>query len=398
VSSSARTTTSCLYGVAAIITLWLIATLATAAIAQEPQPQRWDREAARSLLGYIEQAGSHGLDPADYRPARLKKAIDADDPAALEKEADEIFGLIAADLAVGHVRPEQRGRYYIEPTSLDPALVAWMIDMAITAHKVGWVLDSFAPQNPEYGALRKALAGPDGKDAGKRAQLMAGLEHWRWFPHNPGQKYLIVNIPEYRLRMIEGGKEIDSHKVIVGKPNKQTPQFQARVTGVIFNPPWVVPQSILPEGIGSLVRTNPAAARSRGYTWTGSGGHLTVTQRPGPTNSLGQMKLDMPNPLTVYLHDTPSKALFDEEDRTFSHGCMRMQYPFDLAEKLLANVGWDRVRIDAVVASRVTTRVAWSAPLPVYVVYITAVPQPDGSIAYLKDPYKLDAALAAKLN
>jgi murein L,D-transpeptidase YcbB/YkuD len=77
---------------------------------------------------------------------------------------------------------------------------------------------------------------------------------------------------------------------------------------------------------------------------------------------------------------------------------MRMQYPFDLAEKLLANVGWDRARIDAVVASRVTTRVALSAPLPVYVVYVTAVPQPDGSIAYLKDPYKLDAALAAKLN
>jgi murein L,D-transpeptidase YcbB/YkuD len=195
-----------------------------------------------------------------------------------------------------------------------------------------------------------------------------------------------------------GRQEIDTHKVIVGKPDKQTPQFQAGVTGVILNPPWVVPHSILPEGIGSLVRTNPAVARGRGYTWAGTGGHLTVTQRPGPTNSLGQMKLDMPNPLTVYLHDTPSKSLFDKEDRTFSHGCMRMQYPFDLAEKLLANVGWDRARIDAVVASRVTTRVALSAPLPVYVVYVTAVPQPDGSIAYLKDPYKLDAALAVKLN
>jgi murein L,D-transpeptidase YcbB/YkuD len=106
----------------------------------------------------------------------------------------------------------------------------------------------------------------------------------------------------------------------------------------------------------------------------------------------------MPNPLTVYLHDTPSKSLFDKEDRTFSHGCMRMQNPFGLAEKLLADVGWNRAGIDAVVASRVTTRIALSAPLPVYVVYITAVPQPDGTIAYLKDPYKLDATLAAKLN
>jgi murein L,D-transpeptidase YcbB/YkuD len=105
----------------------------------------------------------------------------------------------------------------------------------------------------------------------------------------------------------------------------------------------------------------------------------------------------MPNPLTVYLHDTPSKSLFDKEDRTFSHGCMRMQNPFDLAEKLLADVGWNRSKIDAVVASRVTTRVGLKTPLPAYVVYMTAVPQADGSITYLKDPYKLDGAVAAQL-
>lgn len=395
--TSARTT-SCLYGIAAVAMLWMIAMFATAAIAQEAKPEHWDRATASTLLTYIEQIGSHGLKPADYAPEQLRKAIDSGDAGALEKQADESFGLVAEDLAVGHVPPGQRGRYYIAPNSLDTALVARMIDMGITAHQVSWVLDSFAPQSPEYAALRKALAGPDGADPTKRRQLEATLEHWRWFPHNPGSKYLIVNIPEFRLRMIENGKEIDNHKVIVGKPNKQTPQLQTRVIGVILNPPWVVPQSILPEGIGKLVRTRPGTARSRGYTWRSNGGHLTVTQQPGPTNSLGQMKLDMPNPLTVYLHDTPSKSLFDKEDRTFSHGCMRMQYPFDLAEKLLANVGWDRARIDAVVASHVTTRIGLSSPLPVYVVYMTAVPQSDGSVLYLKDPYKLDAVVAAKLN
>jgi murein L,D-transpeptidase YcbB/YkuD len=276
-------------------------------------------------------------------------------------------------------------------------LVTRMIDMAITARKVDWVLDSFAPQNPEYAALRRALAGPDGADAAKRAQVEVALERWRWFPHNPGDRYLIVNIPEYRLRFIENGREIDSHKVVVGQVTKQTPQLGTRVTGVILNPTWTVPQSIIAESVGSLVRRSPGTARSRGYSWKSTNGRLSVVQAPGPGNSLGQMKLDMPNPLTVYLHDTPSKSLFDKEDRTFSHGCMRMQNPFDLAEKLLADVGWNRSRIDAVVASRVTTRVGLKAPLPAYVVYMTAVPQADGSIAYLKDPYKLDGAVAAPM-
>lgn len=395
--SSSRSN-SCLCGVVAVFTFWVLAMFASAAFAQDATPRHWDPDTAGSLLSYIEQVGSHGLDPADYRPAQLKNALNSSDPAALEKAADESFGLLAADLAIGHVRPGERGRYYIEPNSLDPALVARMIDMAITAHKVSWVLDSFAPQNTEYTALRTALAGPDGQDASKRLQLKVALERWRWLPRNQGSSYLVVNIPEYRLRMIEGAKAIADHKVIVGQTTKQTPQFATRVTGVILNPTWTVPQSIIAESVGGLVRRSPATARSRGFTWSSSGGHLSVVQGPGPGNSLGQIKLDMPNPLTVYLHDTPSKSLFDKDNRTFSHGCMRLQSPFDLAEKLLGNVGWSRARIDGVVASGVTTRVALRTSLPVYVVYLTAVPQPGGSILYLKDPYKLDAGLAARLN
>lgn len=395
--SSVRTT-SCLYGIVAVATLWLVTMFATAGFAEEPQPTRWDRPAATALLAYIQQINSHGLKPSDYEPVQLQKAIESGDPAALERQADESFAMVADDLAVGRVRPGQRAHYNIAPNSLDPALVARMIDMAITAQKVSWVLDTFAPQNPEYAALRKALAGPDGADPAKRRQIAATLERWRWLPHNRGNKYLMVNLPEYRVRLFENGKEIDNHKVIIGKPNLPTPQFSTRVIGVIFNPSWHVPSSIIAESVGRMVRRNPASARSHGYTWTSVGGHLSVTQGPGPGNSLGQMKLDMPNPLTVYLHDTPSKALFDREDRTFSHGCIRTQDPFGLAEKLLAKVGWDRARIDSVVASRVTTHVALDTPLPVYVVYLTAVPQADGSVQYLKDMYKRDAELAPLLN
>jgi len=389
---------SCLYGAAAVGMLWALVMLGSVAVAQEPKPVHWDTATAETLLTYIQRIGSQGLKPADYEPNELRKAIDSGDPAVLEKQATESFGLVAEDLAIGHVPPGQRGRYYIAPNSLNPNLVARMIDTAITAHQVSWVLASFAPQNPDYSALRAALAGADGSDPIKRRALQASLERWRWFPHNPGSTYLIVNIPEYRLRLIENGKEIDNHKVIVGQVGKQTPQFQTRVTGVILNPSWHVPQSIVAESVGRLVRSNPASARSHGYSWASVAGHLEVTQGPGPGNSLGQMKLDMPNPLTVFIHDTPSKTLFDKEDRTLSHGCIRTQNPFDLAEKLLANVGWDRSRIDATIASRSTTRVKLAAPLPVYVVYLTAVPSPDGTVSYLKDPYTLDATLAAQLH
>jgi murein L,D-transpeptidase YcbB/YkuD len=395
--SSVRTT-SCLYGIAAVAMLWTVAMFSVSAFAQEPRPQRWDRTTAATLATYIEQIGSHGLKPADYKLVQLRAAIDSGDASALEKQATESFGLVAEDLALGRVPPGQRGRYYVAPNSLDPALVARMIDMAITAHEVEWVLDSFGPQNGEYVALRKALGGPDGTVPAKQRQIAATLEHWRWFPHNPGSRYLIVNIPEYRVRLIENGREIDNHKVIVGQVGKPTPQFSAKVTGVILNPSWHVPQSIVAESVGSLVRNRPATAKSRGYTWTTAGGRLSVTQGPGPGNSLGQIKFDMPNPLTVYLHDTPSKALFDRDDRTFSHGCVRTQDPFELAEKLLADASWDRNRMNAVVASRVTTRVPLDTPLPIYVVYMTAVPQPDGSVLYLKDPYKQDDLVAAKLS
>ncbi len=389
---------SCFFGIIAVGMLWALAMAGAAAFAQEPRPEHWDAATAETLLSYIQHINDQGLNPADYEPAQLKNAIAAGDPATLEKQATESFGLVAEDLAIGHVPPGQRGKYYIAPNSVDPNLIARMIDIAITAHQVGWVLDSFAPQNPEYAALRAALAGPDGADPAKRRALRATLERWRWFPHNPGGRYLLVNIPEFRLRLIENGKDVDDHKVIVGKPNKQTPQFQTKAIGVILNPAWHVPQSIIAESVGSLVRNRPGTASSRGYVWKTVSGHLEVTQGPGPGNSLGQMKLDMPNPLVVFIHDTPSKSLFDKDQRTFSHGCIRTQNPFDLAEKLLAPVGWDRARIDATVASRVTTHVKLAAPLPVYVVYMTAVPQPDGTIAYLKDPYKLDATLAAKLN
>lgn len=365
------------------------------AAAQEPAPSHWDRASAEALLTYIRQIDSHGLDPADYSPAELRSALVSGDAERLEKQATLSFGLVARDLAEGHLRPGQRGRYLIASDRIEPEHVAHLIDQAIGKRAVARVLDGLAPDHSQYRQLRTALGKlPAGAD---RAAIELNLERWRWLPRNLGQRHIMVNIPEYRLRLIESGREVSSHRVIVGKKNTPTPQFQAEVKGVIFNPSWYVPQSIIAESVGSLVRNRPQVARSRGYVWSWDSGRLRVTQTPGPQNALGQMKLDMPNPLSIFVHDTPSKDLFDREERTLSHGCIRTQDPFDLGAALLAGSEWDRARIDNAVGSRKTVRVPLDRPVPLYAVYITAVAQPDGTVRFLDDPYSLDTALRNRL-
>lgn len=373
--------------------------MASLAFAQDPGPQRWDAQAAGELLAYVKRLDSHGLTPDAYAPAELEQAIASGNPQLLERRATQTFGRVAQDLAIGHVRGSGRGRYYIGPNTLEPKYVALLLDTAIASRNVPGILDALAPQGKEYAALRAMLARLGPEQRLQRRKIEASLERWRWLPRDLGPRHLVVNIPEYRAYLTEQGSETASHRVIVGRPQTATPQFSAQVTAVILNPSWHVPQSIVAESVGRLVRNNPATARARGYNWSfDKFGKLQVTQQPGPQNALGQMKLEMANSFSVYLHDTPNKDLFDREARTFSHGCVRTDKPLDLAATLLDSAEWTRAAIDAAIDARQTKRVPLATPVPVYIVYMTAVPGPDGTVRYLDDPYKLDAAIAAQLD
>jgi len=390
---------SCLYGFVAVAIVWAAMLLSAVAAAQEPRPLHWDRASAGALLAYIERIDSHGLKSANYGPTELERAIASDDPRELERQATESFALVAGDLAIGRVRPGRRGRYFIAPNSLDPAEVARLIDSAIASRQIAIALESLAPRNPEYRLLRRALDQLDASKREERRRIEVNLERWRWFPRAPGSQFLLVNIPEFQLRLMQGEQVIESHRVVVGKRSTPTPQFSAQATAVILNPSWHVPQSIIAESVGNLVRTRPGEARRRGYTWAfDKSGKLQVTQQPGPQNALGQLKLEMTNPLSIYIHDTPSKNLFEQDVRAFSHGCIRAQAPFELALMLLAGTALTRPAIDEAVARRVTARAALASPVPVYAVYMTAVPQPDGTVRYLDDLYRLDAAIADQLD
>lgn len=382
---------------------WLIALIvvlaATTLVAAEPPAARhWDRQSALSLLAYIDAIETHGLDPADYGPVELHAALNAGDPVEIERRATQSFALLARDLATGHVRPPQRGSYFIPSDAVEPVRAAELIDRALANGDVAGTLEGLAPHDKQYGALRLALAKLHPDDSRERRLLEINLERLRWLPRDPGSRYLIVNIPEYQVRLFEGGKAIASHKVIVGKTRTPTPRFRAEVTGVILNPSWSVPQSIIAESVGKLIRSQPDVARARGYTWSYANGGLRVTQQPGPGNALGQLKLDMPNPFTVYLHDTPSRELFDRDVRALSHGCIRTQRPLELAAALLSGSEWTAERIAKAVETPVTVRAALPRPVPVYVVYMTAITDDDGAVRYLDDPYDIDEAVDRALN
>jgi murein L,D-transpeptidase YcbB/YkuD len=177
--------------------------------------------------------------------------------------------------------------------------------------------------------------------------------------------------------------------VIVGTKALPTPQFAATVTGVAFNPTWFVPASIVAESVGALLKNDPDAAKAKGY-YLGEDGN--VRQKPGPANALGQMKLLMPNPYSVFLHDTPGKTAFEKDARALSHGCIRVEDAVDFARGLVKGV-LDDEAVDEILASKTPTEVALEKPMPVYVVYFTAVAAADGTATFYPDIYGLDAEL-----
>ena len=239
-------------------------------------------------------------------------------------------------------------------------------------------------------------------------QLELNMERWRWFPDSLGERYIIINIPAFELRVVEANTNIYRSRVIVGKKERPTPVMSDWMIYLEFNPFWNIPQEIARNDILPEVIKDPAYLNQRGIhvfdSWDGEAEEVDpatiswerlsarffpfrLQQEPTDSNALGKIKFMFPNPHSIYIHDTPGKALFNRQVRTFSSGCVRVEKPMILARYLL---GWSRTRLEAVIAQEQPKTVILDAPIPVHLVYFTAWVDEDETVHFRKDIYGRD--------
>jgi murein L,D-transpeptidase YcbB/YkuD len=227
------------------------------------------------------------------------------------------------------------------------------------------------------------------------AQIAANLERRRWMPRSPPARRVEVNVAAQSLDLFEPEQPPVSMRIVVGQPTKRTPMFLDHVTAVVLNPPWNVPDEIARKEIWPKIRKDPGYAAREGFVVKAGGG---LQQLPGPKCALGAIKFDLGNPYGVYLHDTPAKTLFGKDKRTLSHGCMRVENPNLLANKLLKDdPRWQPDNVAAGLLTGKTIRIPLKDPPTLYVGYWTVVPGADGTMGFRTDAYGWDKALIAKL-
>lgn len=221
-------------------------------------------------------------------------------------------------------------------------------------------------------------------------QIVVNMERARWVgPEAPGD-HLVVNIPQFELLVYQGDSLAWKCRVVVGKEANKTAVFHGQLKQVVFSPYWNVPSSILNKEIMPKVRRNPGYLASQHMEWYGNG----VRQKPGPWNALGRVKFLFPNSYSIYLHDTPSKSLFEQDKRAFSHGCIRVSEPRRLALHLLhGDADWPPERIDEAMDAGRERFVTLKKPVPVSILYFTAWVDIDGRIHFRDDVYKRDERL-----
>ncbi len=245
-------------------------------------------------------------------------------------------------------------------------------------------------------------------------QIRVNLERQRWIMHEAYDEFLIVDIAGFQVYWVKDDEVIWQEQVQVGKEFTQTPLFKDNIRYLEINPTWTIPPGIMRRSILPALKKDPNFLDKKGYLLLTQDGErinpktidwqsiktmpYIVRQPPGPDNALGLVKFMFPNPHFVFLHDTNHREFFDRTGRAFSAGCVRVQNPFDLAERLLAGQdGWDRKQIDAVVASGKNTRVNLNRPMRIIIAYLTA--RSDGQRVFFKsDVYNRDEAVLSALD
>ncbi len=239
------------------------------------------------------------------------------------------------------------------------------------------------------------------------ADLRLNLDRWRWLPRELGERYIVVNVAGFELEMIENGSPVEIMDVVVGKEGWNTPIFSDTMESVVVNPFWNVPAAIATEEILPAWRRDPHYLASHhfdvlvgdrvvapGSVDSSKADAYRFRQQPGPDNALGRLKFMLPNNDNIYLHDTPAGQLFSRTDRAFSHGCIRVERPKQLARALMQRVTHTQPeQLDSLLASGKEKTIRFDEGVPVYIVYFTAWVDEDGTVRFMHDVYGHDGML-----
>ncbi len=392
--------------------------------------------AAQALVTEIGKAADYGLVADAFKlpaalPANASRADLADSEAALTLAALKY----ARHARGGRMDPAALSRAIDRKAQLLPP--AKVLEELAASKAPDDTLRHFNPQNPQFEKLRQkylalknglpvvdapppqAVAAADAKGKSKKSagtpvakamspaalekKLLANMEMWRWMPEMGGT-YINPNIPEFTVSVWRDGKLIHKERIVTGKPDTMTPIFSDNMRLIVFKPFWNVPESIkykelqpgLLKGNGSLERAglraeiNGRVVDSSQVDWVGVDmRQVHIFQPPGQGNALGQVKFLFPNRHDVYLHDTPTKHLFAQSVRAYSHGCMRVRDPLKLAEVILSNdKGWTRAQVDRQANSGPdNTEIKLTTPIPIHITYFTAWVDDDGKLQTVADIY-----------
>jgi len=366
------------------------------------------RAALDSLIKAVRAADQDGLVPGDYGIDELTRMRESFDPShAADADLRFTFAYMryAGDLAHGTIDPEDTDpQWHAAARDVD---LHGALAQALDANRIEDSLRHLAPQAPQYQGLKHQLAkyralppnglsavvaAGEGKDVAlttpEAIDLIAiNMDRWRWLPDDLGSRYIIVNIPAFRLDVIEDGKSVLDMKVVTGKKDSPTPVLADRMTTIVFSPYWNIPRDIVEKEIAPKADKDPSYLERENIEIDDSGHYR---QRPGKGNSLGLVKFLFPNHYNVYLHDTPADALFTRVERDFSHGCVRLDQPLALAKYVLGDQPeWTEEKITAAMSSGTEQAVALKRPLPIYLVYFTAWDE-NGRLQVRKDVYGYD--------
>jgi murein L,D-transpeptidase YcbB/YkuD len=351
---------------------------------------------ARDYLATIDR---EGLEPQDYAFPDL-----AGDPTSLamrELAVTRTLLRYAQDANGGRVSFSRLSpNISYPPKSVDAVSV---LSQVSDAENVQTALQSFHPAHPHYLALKRALSerradptvAPEQVD-----RVIANLERWRWLPHELASSHVVVNIPDYTLRLVHDGEIVFLGSVIVGKPSTPTPLIAATMNSLTFNPIWNVPASIAQSEAMLAFAWDSGQRQQAGLTLTtGDDGRPRMSQSPGGTNPLGRVRFNLPNPFAVYQHDTPDNFLFEQTMRAFSHGCVRVDNALDYAAAILSMQPGGKgaaPKVSALLQAD-NADVALAAPLPVHFTYETMTRDNDGGWQAAPDIYNYDQPLLALL-